>query len=246
MMEKSFYINVLGICGSPREGNSQYLLREALSGAQEVDTERVRLSEYLLKGKKFSPCVGCFKCDEENHMGECVFRDDFQDLRDQWINSDVVIYSVPVYHLSIPGQLKCFIDRLGNTISRYYRLTTPRFLKVIGAIAQGSHFGAGQELTINFLILHAVLKNCIPVSGDGWESYLGGCGWTKNDRGRDAIKKLYEDKEMDATVAVNSSRSLGRRAVELALIVKNGGIQMKEFLSKCPSYRPFIERMNLI
>ena len=242
-MKKSIYINVLGICGSPREGNSQYLLKEALSAAQGVDPKKVRISEYSFKGKHFSPCIGCFKCDEKKHLGECVIKDDFQDLRDQWISSNAIIYSVPVYHLSIPGQLKCFIDRLGNTINRYYRLTSPRFLKVIGAIAQGSHFGAGQELTISFLILHSVLKNCIPVSGDGWESYLGGCGWTKNDRGRDAIKRLYEEKETDATVAINSSRSLGRRGAELALIIKNGGLQMKEFLSKDPSYRPFIEKI---
>lgn len=240
-MVKSFCINVLGICGSPRRGNSLYLLREALLSAQKVEPERVRISEYSFKGKKFAPCIGCFKCAEEDHLGECVFRDDFQDLRDRWINSDVIIYSVPVYHLGIPGQLKCFIDRLGNTINRYYRLGSPRFLKVIGAIAQGSHFGAGQELTINFLILHSVLKNCIPISGDGWESYIGGCGWTKNDRGKDAIKKLYEDQDFDARVAVNSSRSVGKRAVELALIIKNGGIVMKKFLSKDPSYLPFFK-----
>jgi multimeric flavodoxin WrbA len=222
-MKKSIYINVLGICGSPREGNSQYLLREALSAAQGVDSKKVRITEYSFKGKKFSPCIGCFKCSEEKHLGECIFRDDFPELRDQWVDSDVILYSVPVYHLSIPGQLKCFIDRLGNTLNKYYEARSPRLLKVVGAIAQGSHFGAGQELTINFLILHAVLKNCIPISGDGWESYLGGCGWTKNDNDKEAIKKLYENKEMDATVAVDSSRSLGKRGVELAFLIKNGG-----------------------
>lgn len=240
-MKKSIYISILGICGSPREGNSQYLLKEALSAAQGVDPKKVRISEYSFKGKHFSPCIGCFKCDEKKHMGECVIKDDFQDLRDQWISSNAIIYSVPVYHLSIPGQLKCFIDRLGNTVNRYYRLASPRFLKVVGAIAQGIHFSGGQELAVSFLIQHAVLKNCIPISGDGWESYLGGCGWTKNQRGKDAIRRLYQDGEIDAVVAVNGSRSLGRRVAELSLVLKEGGSQLKKVLSKDPCYRPFIE-----
>jgi multimeric flavodoxin WrbA len=236
-------IHVLGICGSPRNGNSQYLLNEALRASVEVNREWVETEQYAFRGKKFSPCIACFKCAEKKHLGECVIRDDFQELRDRWIRSDVIIYSVPVYHLSIPGQLKCFIDRLGNTISRYFELTSPRFLKVVGAIAQGMHFSAGQELAINFLIQHAVLKNCIPVSGDGWESYLGGCGWTRKERSGDAIKRFYEAGELDGAVAVNSSRSLGRRVVELALILKEGGAQLKEFLSNDPCYRPFIEKI---
>ena len=207
-MGKSDYINVLGICGSPRKGNSEFLLKESLRASQEVDPGRIRISEYSFKGKKFSPCVGCFKCAEEKHLGECVIEDDFQSLRDLWLDSHVIIYSVPVYHVGIPGQLKCFIDRLGNTINRYYRLTSPRFLKVIGAIAQGTHFAAGQELAVNFLIQHAVLKNCLPVSGDGWESYLGACGWTRTERGVDALEKLYEKGDADALVAVKGSRSL--------------------------------------
>lgn len=235
-------IHILGICGSPRNGNSQYLLNEALKAAAEVNRELVETERYSFRGKKFSPCIACFKCAEKKHLGECVIRDDFQELRDRWIHSDAIIYSVPIYHLSIPGQLKCFIDRLGNTINRYFRLTSPRFLKVIGAIAQGMHFSAGQELAINFLIQHAVLKNCVPVSGDGWQSYLGAAGWTMCQREKDAIQRQFEKKDRDAEVAVNSSRSLGKRAAELALIIQQGGVNLKEFLSEDPSYRPFLKR----
>lgn len=242
-MEKHKHINVLGISGSPRDGNSQFLLQEALEAAKKVLPERVQIFAYSFKGKRFAPCMGCFKCTEERHSGECVIQDDFQNLRDLWLNANVILYSVPVYHISIPGQLKCFIDRLGNTINRYYRLTAPRFLKVVGAIAQGTHFAAGQELAINFLIQHAVLKNCVPVSGDGWESYLGACGWTRTERGNDAIKKLYEIGEPDAAIAVNASRSLGTRALELALILIEGGVNLKEFLSKDPRYLPFTEKI---
>ena len=237
-------INLLGICGSPRQdGNSQYLLSVALDAVAEMYSEWAEIAQYSIKGKKFSPCVGCFKCAEEEHFGECIIQDDFQELRDLWLNADAIIYSVPVYHLSIPGQLKCFIDRLGNTINRRYRLASPRFLKVIGSIAQGSHFSAGQELTISFLMQHAVLKNCIPVSGDGWQSYLGASGWTICGREKDAIEKHFESKNHDAEVAVTASRSLAKRTVELALIIKQGGLDLKEFLSKDPAYGPFIQNL---
>ena len=188
--------------------------------------------------------MGCFRCVEDKSLGECVIRDDFQPLRDLWLKADVILYSVPVYHVGIPGQVKCFIDRLGNTINRYYRLTSPRFLKVIGAIAQGTHFAAGQELAVTFFLQHAVLKNCLPVSGDGWESYLGACGWTRTDRSKEAIKKLHEAGEPDALLAVKSSRTLGQRAAELALILRAGGEQMRPFLDRDPSYRPFLEKPN--
>jgi multimeric flavodoxin WrbA len=235
-------LEVLGISGSPREGNSQFLLKEALQAAQDVDPEKVMIEEYSFRGKKFSPCIGCFKCVEEKHLGECVIKDDFQHLRDHWLKADVILYSVPVYHVGIPGQLKCFIDRLGNTINRYYRLASPRFLKVIGAIAQGTHIAAGQELAVTFLIHHAVLKNCIPVSGDGWESYLGACGWTRTDRKTSALKELYDAGEADALVAVKSSRSLGKRAVELGLILRAGAMQMEETLARDSAYHPFLTR----
>ena len=234
------HLVVLGINGSPRDGNSLFLLKEALQASREVDPEKIRVEEYSFRGKKFAPCVGCFRCVEEKSLGECVIKDAFQRLRDLWLKADVILYSVPVYHVGIPGQLKCFIDRLGNTINRYYRLTSPRFLKVIGAIAQGTHFAAGQELAVTFLLHHAVLKNCLPVSGDGWESYLGACGWTRTDRSIEAIKKLHEAGESDAIVAVKSSRSLGKRAIELALILQAGRNQMEESLNRDPSYRPFL------
>ena len=241
-MENSEQIKVLGICGSPRAGNSGFLLGECLGAAREAAPGRVAIAEYFFRGKRFGPCVGCFKCTEEKHMGECVIKDDFQSLRDLWLDSDVIIYSVPVYHVGIPGQLKCFIDRLGNTVNRYYRLASPRFLKVIGAIAQGTHFAAGQELAVTFLLHHAVLKNCLPVSGDGWESYLGACGWTRTERGLDALSKLHEKGDPDAEVAVKSSRTLGRRTVELGLILQAGGRHMEETLGKDPSYRPFFRK----
>jgi multimeric flavodoxin WrbA len=199
-------VRVLGISASPRkDGNSQFMLDVALGSMEKEYGSLVEITSYSFKGKKFGPCLSCFKCTEEERLGQCSIKDDFDELRDSWLRANVIIYSVPVYHLSIPGQLKCFIDRLGNTIGRPFESASPRFLKVVGGIAQGTHFSAGQESAINFLIQHAVLKNCLFVSGDGWQSYLGACGWTVCDRDRNAIKNRLYENDRDAELAVTAS-----------------------------------------
>ncbi|HEB31796.1 MAG TPA: flavodoxin family protein, partial [Spirochaetes bacterium] len=63
-------INVLGINGSPRLGNSQYLLDHALENASEVDRENVKIDTYSMKGKTMNPCIACSHCVK--HHGDCV------------------------------------------------------------------------------------------------------------------------------------------------------------------------------
>jgi multimeric flavodoxin WrbA len=241
MSNKRTNIKVLGISGSPRSGNSSFLLSIALQAAQKVNNELVSIDSYSFKGKKFGPCVACFKCGEEKTYGECTIKDDFQKLRDKWLEADAIIYAVPVYHLSIPGQMKCFIDRLGNTVKKIRGVSAPKFMKTVGAIAQGMHFFAGQELTISFILHHAVLMNCIPVSGDGWQSYLGAAGWTEAQRDRDSIGKLYGASDRDANIAVQAAGSLGQRVTEMAFIIRQGIANVDKTFFPDKSYTPVLE-----
>jgi hypothetical protein len=98
-------------------------------------------------------------------------------------------------------------------------------------------------LAIAFLHQHAVLLNCIPVSGDGWESYLGAAGWTRAQKDRDALENEYKREEMDARVAVRGCETLVRRSIEPAVILKAGGHALRGTLEKDPAYPPFL--MNL-
>jgi multimeric flavodoxin WrbA len=238
-------IRVLGICGSPRKGNSHFLLEKALAGARETSPERVQTELYSIRGKSFSPCIACSYCAK--HEGACVHKDDFAELRALWMESDVILYSVPVYHMGIPGQLKCFIDRLGNSTFGMYRAllpegkdTLPKLLKVIGSIAQGMHIFSGQEHTITDLINHALIMQSIPVAADLWESYIGAGGWTANRDGRDALETLAGEKETGATAAVSAAQTLGRRCVEMAMIVRAGVAANRELLEKDPLYAPLL------
>ena len=179
-------IQILGIGASLRKGNSNYLLRRVFESASELPFP-TSVKIVTLHGKKIHPCVGCYKCREK--CGS-VLKDDFQELFLKWLSSDVVIYSTPVYHMSIPGQLKCFFDRLGQSVTGYCNVRSARHLKVVGTIVQGAHTAGGEEFAALNILQHSVLMNCIPVSGDGWESYICAAGSTKNQNTLDAMEKL--------------------------------------------------------
>jgi multimeric flavodoxin WrbA len=236
-------IRLLGISGSPRpRGNSRYLLEVALEAATELGSS-VETEVYSIggKGKSFAPCDSCYSCVR---TGECRIKDSFQELRDKWLAADVIIYSVPVYHMTYPAQLRAFIDRLGNHLFGYYGGRISKHLKAIGIIAQGSHLFSGQEHTITDLVNHALIMGCIPVAGDIWESYIGVGGWTENDSRNNAIAKLFEEGSKDAQVTVRASRSLGKRTVQVAMIVKCGALANADLLRADGGFDAFYRRIR--
>jgi multimeric flavodoxin WrbA len=234
-------VKLLGICASPRKGNSKFLLEKALEDISQYPFD-IEVTTYSFQGRNIQPCISCFKCLEQK--GQCVLKDDFEELRTLWIGSDVIIYSVPVYHLSIPGQLKCFIDRLGNAFYGYYTVPSVRHLKVIGILSQGMHFFGGQELATSFLIHHAVLLNSIAVSGDGWHSYIGAAGWTGNKLDPDALAQLHMQDDFDASITITAARSVVKRATEMAAIIKTGLYHLQGKVCNDPRYGPYLARLQ--
>lgn len=243
-------IKVLGISASPRKGNSQFLLEKALEAAGLVKGVEVETSLYSFKGKKFGPCLSEFYCAGNN--GSCVYRggkaDDFEELRGLWMEADAIIYSVPVYHMSVPGQFKCFIDRLGNSMFGLFASnweaghefdSLPKLLKVTGNIAQGAHIFSGQESTLTDLVNHALWLQCIPYPGDMWGAYIGVGGWTSGAIDTDAIQGQAGEGQFDASITVNAAAALGQRVVETAALVKAGLEANRDMLADQRHYRPY-------
>ncbi len=227
-------IRFLGVCGSPRtKGNSWFLLERAVESAVETTPVPVKAELYSLANKTYNPCDSCFTCHER---GECRHQDDFQQLRDKWLAADAVVYSVPVYHMSVPGQLRCFLDRLGNSLPGLDQ----KYLKAVGVIAQGAHLFSGQEAAMLALIQHALIMGCVPISGDMWQSYIGAGGWTHGDGDRGALKKLLEDANPSSQAAVAAAASVGKRVAQLALLLKAGGDTYSDFLSSDDAYQAFL------
>jgi multimeric flavodoxin WrbA len=99
-------LKVLGISTSPRrEGNSDLLLRQALSGAQRAGAavEYLWLCDYRIEG-----CRECYNC---SGTGYCSTQDDYQPILDKMLEADRLIFATPVFFMTVSAQAKLLIDR---------------------------------------------------------------------------------------------------------------------------------------
>ena len=98
---------VLILSGSPRKnGTSNYMADEFIRGAKEVGHEVFRFDTAKADIKH---CLGCNACQ----MGSkpCIHKDDFVELREHLINSDVIVFVTPMYYFGMSSTLKKVIDR---------------------------------------------------------------------------------------------------------------------------------------
>jgi multimeric flavodoxin WrbA len=239
-------MHVLGLCASPRQGNSEFLVDKALEIAAGPG---IQVKRFFLGRKSLAPCDACGA--HKALKGECRIKDAFQEMRDLWLEADVVIYSFPVYHMGIPAQLKSFLDRLGNSLGFYFQkeeprtYQIPRLMKSMGFITQGAHLYGGQDLALNYMLNHAILMRCIPVPGDLPDSYIGAGGWTGGQPGQKSLQELYDQGDRDALVAVKSAQQVVRRALETALILKAGLKARKNTLGGDQSYGFTLEKLSM-
>lgn len=99
-------MKILVITGSPRKnGNSNTLADNFIKGAQEVGHTVVRFDSAF---KNVHPCIACNKCGMN---GQCVFKDDFEFVKANIIDSDAVVFATPMYYFGISAQIKAVIDR---------------------------------------------------------------------------------------------------------------------------------------
>ena len=99
-------MKVLVITGSPRKnGNSNTLADNFIKGAEEAGHSVVRFDSAF---KNVHPCIACNKCGMN---GECVYKDDFEFVRNNIVNADAVVFATPMYYFGISAQIKAVIDR---------------------------------------------------------------------------------------------------------------------------------------
>ena len=99
-------MKILVITGSPRKnGNSNTLTDNFIKGANEAGHNVVRFDSAF---KNVHPCVACNKCGMN---GQCVFKDDFEFIRNNIVDADAVVFATPMYYFGISAQIKAVIDR---------------------------------------------------------------------------------------------------------------------------------------
>jgi multimeric flavodoxin WrbA len=99
-------MKIIVLTGSPRKhGNSNTLAESFIKGAEEAGHTVTRFDA---ASKIVHPCIACDQCGMD---GACVFKDDFEAIRDKIIAADLVAFATPMYYFGISAQLKAVIDR---------------------------------------------------------------------------------------------------------------------------------------
>ena len=108
--ERGAKMKVLGICGSPRKGNTEWMLTRVLDAAREAGADADLV---LLRQKDVRLCRGCLTCevDRDRKPGVCVIKDDMALLLPKLLEADVIVFGTPVYFYLLSGLLKNFLDR---------------------------------------------------------------------------------------------------------------------------------------
>jgi multimeric flavodoxin WrbA len=103
-------MKVIGICGSPRKGNTEWMLGKLLEEVAKsgVETELVLLRELNIKG-----CDGCLACEigGKERKGVCHIQDDMRGIYPKLLAADAWALGTPVYFELLSGMLKNFMDR---------------------------------------------------------------------------------------------------------------------------------------
>ncbi len=143
-------MRVLGIMGSPRiKGNTDLLLDEALKGAQ---GEGADIEKIVVDKLKISACREYYGCLRD---GNCVIRDDMDDIYPRLLSADAIIVASPIFFYTVSAQLLAFISRCQALWARRYVLKNLDIPLRKGAfIAVGATRGKrlfdGPKLTIHY------------------------------------------------------------------------------------------------
>jgi multimeric flavodoxin WrbA len=110
-------LKVLGIMGSPRiKGNTELLLDEALKGAQ---SQQAEVEKIVVDKLRIAPCREYYGCLRD---GNCVIRDDMDEVYPKLLDADAIIVASPIFFYSVSAQLKALIDRCQALWARKYVL----------------------------------------------------------------------------------------------------------------------------
>ncbi|MBO7406163.1 MAG: flavodoxin family protein [Clostridia bacterium] len=104
-------MKILVLNGSPKKQSDTFRMTEAflrgLTRAQETECD-VRIVNVI--DEHIAPCRGCFGCWQQGD-GHCVIDDGQNAILDLYRNSDLIIWSFPLYCYGMPSHLKAVLDR---------------------------------------------------------------------------------------------------------------------------------------
>lgn len=111
-------MEILILNGSPRrKGNTAMMISAFIEGVKE--NHHINVVEVCQK--RIAGCLACEYCHTKGN-GECIQKDDMQDVYPLLEKAEMIILASPIYYHSFTGQLQCAINRI-------YALDKPKNLK---------------------------------------------------------------------------------------------------------------------
>ena len=211
-------INILGISGSKVEnGNTQALLGEALSHAQQSQTVETEL--IALAGKEINACNHCNWCIKRQTSEKyCVQEDDMVTIYPKLLEADGIILASPSHFGRLSGLMAGMIDRTRAFVHGHiYKF--PLKNKIGGAMAVAFFRGGGIETTLSSLNLMIFTHQMILATSGLYQ--LGAGAYTSHE-GRGRLEKAPRHIVLEDEYGILSAKLLSDRVVELARIVKAG------------------------
>ena len=183
-------MKVFGICASPRNNTTEYVLSKALAKLDEngFDTEI-----FTCMGKDIKPCMHCDYCLEHK---ECIINDDMREVYEGLLNADGIILATPIQSGGISSNLAAIMDRTRALEAVDYNILRG---KIGMSIAVGGDRTGGQDFAHLKNVTYFMIHGIIPVSGGPFGSNLGASFWS-NDSLEDIKNDSYGMESLNRTL----------------------------------------------
>lgn len=102
-------MKILVLNGSPKreKSDTMHITRAFLEGMQAASPQDIHIIDVIDKHIEY--CTGCFAC--KRNGGTCIHDDDMRDILNEILESDLLLFSFPLYCYGMPAPLKALLDR---------------------------------------------------------------------------------------------------------------------------------------
>jgi multimeric flavodoxin WrbA len=121
-VNKEYRLKILGICGSPRKGNTEWLINELMTRTEKHGS---KTELFTLRDRNIKMCDGCLACEKTN---ACHLNDDMQAIYDKMQSADAVVFGSPTYMDAPTPMTLNFIHRM---YPLYGKIKGKRFASIV-------------------------------------------------------------------------------------------------------------------
>ena len=102
-------MRILVLNGSPKRDKSDtmHITRAFLEGMRDAAPQEIHVIDVIDRHIEY--CAGCFAC--KMNGGTCIHDDDMRDILHEILESDLLLFSFPLYCYGMPAPLKALLDR---------------------------------------------------------------------------------------------------------------------------------------